>query len=250
MKPEQRATFRALLAGELKVARAWALKERFRLFWEYTYLGAAQRFFGRWFWQATHSRLKPMAEVAWMIRRYLPNVLTYLRHRITNAGLEAVNATIQWVKRRPHEAFGTPRTSRRRSTSIAEGWTSTHTKAGRAELLLVGAMAALHMRVELRAARWQLEQSYPQRLTRGFELPSELRAPVDLDCPNRWKSSRSTLSAVLLLPFPRTASTSLRLITSMRSIRAGPAGSSRAPARPVGCAVVRAETVWIRHHGW
>jgi transposase len=34
-----------------------------------------------------------------MIRRHLPNVLTYLRHRITNAGLEAVNAMIQWVKR-------------------------------------------------------------------------------------------------------------------------------------------------------
>jgi transposase len=99
MRPEQRATFRALLAGELKVARAWALKERFRQFWEYTYLGAAQRFFGRWFWRASHSRLKPMAEVAWMIRRHLPNVLTYLHHRITNAGLEAVNAMIQWVKR-------------------------------------------------------------------------------------------------------------------------------------------------------
>ncbi len=33
-----------------------------------------------------------------MLRRHLPNVLTYLRHRITNAGLEAVNAMIQWVK--------------------------------------------------------------------------------------------------------------------------------------------------------
>lgn len=34
-----------------------------------------------------------------MIRRRFPNVLTYLHHRITNAGLEAVNATIQWVKK-------------------------------------------------------------------------------------------------------------------------------------------------------
>jgi len=39
-----------------------------------------------------------MAEVAWMIHP-LPNTLTYLRHRITNAGLEAVNVMIQWVKR-------------------------------------------------------------------------------------------------------------------------------------------------------
>jgi len=81
------------------VGRAWALKERFRTFWEYRYPGAARTFFTRWFWRATHSRLKPMAAVAKLIRRHLPNLLTYLRHRLTNAGLEAVNAVIQWVKK-------------------------------------------------------------------------------------------------------------------------------------------------------
>lgn len=34
-----------------------------------------------------------------MIRRHLQNVLTYLHHRVTNAGLEAMNATIQRVKK-------------------------------------------------------------------------------------------------------------------------------------------------------
>ncbi len=29
----------------------------------------------------------------------LPKILTYLLHRLTNAGLEAVNAMIQWVKK-------------------------------------------------------------------------------------------------------------------------------------------------------
>ena len=96
---EQRQTARRLLSSDLKVGRAWALKERFRHFWEYTYRAVAQTFFTRWFWRATHSRLKPMAQVAWMIRRHLPNVLTYHRHHLTNAGLEAVNATIQWVKK-------------------------------------------------------------------------------------------------------------------------------------------------------
>ena len=99
MTDAQRATFRGLQRSDLKVARAWALKERFRRFWEYTYRGAAQTFFARWFWRATHSRLKPMAAVAKLIQRHLPNVLTYLQHRLTNAGLEAVNATIQWVKK-------------------------------------------------------------------------------------------------------------------------------------------------------
>jgi len=99
MTAEQRATFRAWQRTDLKVARAWALKERFRQFWDDTDCGAAQTFFARWFWRATHSRLQPMAAVAQLIQRHLPNGLTYLQHGITNAGLEAVNATIQWVKK-------------------------------------------------------------------------------------------------------------------------------------------------------
>jgi transposase len=99
MTAEQQTTFRTLQRSDLKVARAWTLKERFRQFWDYAYPGAARNFFARWFWRATHSRLRPVAAVAHLIRRHLPNVLTYLRHRLTNAGLEAVNATIQWVKK-------------------------------------------------------------------------------------------------------------------------------------------------------
>jgi transposase len=96
---DQRAAFRALQREDLKVGRAWALKERFRTFWEYRYPGAARTFFTRWYWRATHSRLTPMAAVAKLIQRHLPNLLTYLRHHLTNAGLERVNAVIQWVKK-------------------------------------------------------------------------------------------------------------------------------------------------------
>ena len=99
MTPVQRAAFHALHRGDLKVARAWTLKERFRAFWEYTYLGAARTFFTRWFWRATHSRLRPVVTVAKLIQRHLPNLLTYLQHRLTNAGLEAINTVIQWVKK-------------------------------------------------------------------------------------------------------------------------------------------------------
>lgn len=81
------------------MARAWAVKERFRVFWEYPYPGAARTFFRRWLWRATHSRLRSMAAMAKLIQRHLLNLLTYLRHGLTNASLEAVNATIQWVKK-------------------------------------------------------------------------------------------------------------------------------------------------------
>ena len=40
-----------------------------------------------------------MAAVAKLIQHHLPNLLTYLRHHLTNAGLEGVNAIIQWVKK-------------------------------------------------------------------------------------------------------------------------------------------------------
>ena len=99
MDSTQRQAFRALQQQDLKVARAWTLKERFRAFWEYTYPGAARTFFSRWFWHATHSRLRPVVTVAKLIQRHLPNLLTYLQHGLTNAGLEAINAVIQWVKK-------------------------------------------------------------------------------------------------------------------------------------------------------
>ena len=40
-----------------------------------------------------------MAAVAKLIRRHLPNLLTCLRRHLANAGLEGINAVIQWVKK-------------------------------------------------------------------------------------------------------------------------------------------------------
>jgi len=99
LSPEQQQVLRVLQREDFKVGRAWALTERFRTFGESRYPAAARTFFTRWYWRATHSRLTPMAAVARLIQRHLPNLLTYLRHRVTNAGLEGVNAVIQWVKK-------------------------------------------------------------------------------------------------------------------------------------------------------
>jgi Transposase len=128
----QRTAFQALQREDLQVGRAWVLKERFRTFWEYRYLGGARTFFTRWFWRATHSRLKPMAAVAKLIQRHLPNLLTYLRHHLTNAGLEGVNAVIQWVKKTAR-GFQQRRTLQDRYLlPFVAASTFTHTKAGRA----------------------------------------------------------------------------------------------------------------------
>ena len=52
--------FRALRDSNLKTARAWALKETLMRLFDYRYQGAARSFFRRWFYWATHSRLRPV----------------------------------------------------------------------------------------------------------------------------------------------------------------------------------------------
>jgi transposase len=92
--------FQAIKSMELKTARAWALKESLRQLWNYQTAGWAQRFWQRWYFWATHSRLAPMIEAAKLIARHLPNVLTYFKHRITNAVAEGLNSKIATVQKR------------------------------------------------------------------------------------------------------------------------------------------------------
>jgi transposase len=98
LNPEQATTFKQLIYSGLKVARAWAIKELFSKLWEYVYEGSARRFFKQWFGWASRSRLKPMVKVARMIKSHLENILTYLRHPITNAVTEGLNSKIQAIK--------------------------------------------------------------------------------------------------------------------------------------------------------
>jgi transposase len=95
-----REQFEAIKSRELKTARAWALKESLRQLWAYRSVGWARRFWQRWYFWATHSRLTPMIEVAKLIARHLPNVLTYFSHRITNAVAEGLNSKIATVQKR------------------------------------------------------------------------------------------------------------------------------------------------------
>ncbi|MCZ2153500.1 MAG: ISL3 family transposase [Bryobacterales bacterium] len=95
---EQSEEFSALKDLELKVARAWAAKELFSKFWNYQEEGWARRFFKDWFGWVSRSRLKPVVEVAQMLKRHLDNLLTYLKHRITNAVTEGLNSKIQSLK--------------------------------------------------------------------------------------------------------------------------------------------------------
>jgi transposase len=97
------AAFAALRSSNLRTARAWAIKESLRELWGQRSRAAGERWWKRWYSWATRSRLEPVKKVAGMMKRHLPNVLTYFKHRITNAGSEAINSVIQMLKKR---AFG------------------------------------------------------------------------------------------------------------------------------------------------
>lgn len=98
MEPKDRREFAELRKSELKTARAWALKEAAMALFSYVYERPARKHFRWGYGWAVRSRLQPMIETARMLKRRLEDVVTYLRHRITNAASESINSTIQWVK--------------------------------------------------------------------------------------------------------------------------------------------------------
>ncbi len=97
---KHKSTFAVLKALNLKTARAWAIKESLSALWHYQRLGWATKFYTQWFFWATHSRLQPVIDVAYMIKRHLYGVLNYFSAaRITNAAAEGLNSKIQTIKK-------------------------------------------------------------------------------------------------------------------------------------------------------
>jgi len=100
---KQRARLGYLEGLNLRSNRAYLLKESFREFWEYKSKGCATRFLKKWFWWATHSRLKPMRDFAWLLRNHEENILTYFDEQITNAAVEGMNNKAKVVS---HRSYG------------------------------------------------------------------------------------------------------------------------------------------------
>lgn len=98
MDLKDKREFKSLRESGLKTARAWALKETAMSLFAYVYERPARKHFRWWSGWAARSRLKPMIEAGRMLKRRFDNIITFLRHRITNAASESINSKIQWVK--------------------------------------------------------------------------------------------------------------------------------------------------------
>ena len=97
---KQEIRLQDLLKKKLKIVRAYLLKELFRKLWDYTYRAWAAKYLKRWFWWATHSRLKPLREFAWMLRRHEEGILAYFDMRIDNGIVEAMNNNAKAISHR------------------------------------------------------------------------------------------------------------------------------------------------------
>lgn len=94
----RRLEFAELKRMGLKVGRAWAIKELLRDLWSYVYPESAWKFWKRWYFWATHSRLEPIRAAAKTVKDHIANIMTYFKHRVTNAMSESINSKIQTIK--------------------------------------------------------------------------------------------------------------------------------------------------------
>ena len=97
---KQKNAFQSLRHSELKVARAWAIKELAMTLWGYVSRGWAERMWKRWYSWAIRCRLEPIKKVARMIKRHWQGVINAVTSNITNASSEGMNSKIQWIKRK------------------------------------------------------------------------------------------------------------------------------------------------------
>lgn len=102
LRPEQQVRLRELVRQHLPITKAYLLKEAFRRFWAYRERGWAQRFLRSWFWMATHSRLAPMRDFAWLLRRHEAGLLAWIDLRISNGAVEGMNNKIKLVAKRAY----------------------------------------------------------------------------------------------------------------------------------------------------
>lgn len=98
IRSDKHEGFDARKASEHKTARAWAIKELLKAFWDCPSEVFAETHSDRWYNWAIRSRLGPVKKVARMLMKHLHGLLTYFRHWITNSATEGLNSKIQTIK--------------------------------------------------------------------------------------------------------------------------------------------------------
>lgn len=98
LSADQRDTLGGLAGRNLKTARAYQIRLTFQELYDQPAREAAERFFKKWYFWATHSRLDPMIQAARTIKRHRDGILRWFDSRIANGILEGINSLAQAAK--------------------------------------------------------------------------------------------------------------------------------------------------------
>ena len=80
----------AVEKSNLRIYRAWVLKDEFEAFWEYSYEGSATSFLSDWIARVMKSRIEPLKKFARMIRKHWDHIIPFIKSRLTNALAEGM----------------------------------------------------------------------------------------------------------------------------------------------------------------
>jgi transposase len=98
-KREDRVKLDELLAANRKLLTVYVLKDDLKHLWDYSYAGAAQRFWNEWYRRALRSRIEPLKKFARNLSRYLDGILAHCRWPLHTSVLEGINNKIKVIKR-------------------------------------------------------------------------------------------------------------------------------------------------------
>ncbi len=96
----QKVKLGSLSRMNLKTVWAYNIKMSLKEFWEIPDLETAVQYLKKWYFWATHSRLEPIKEAAYFIKRHWYGIIQYIITRINNGILEGINSLIQATKRK------------------------------------------------------------------------------------------------------------------------------------------------------
>ena len=95
-------SLQTLLDLNEKINDAYMLKETFRSFWAYRYLGCARKFLSWWMSLALESGLRPMIKFGTGLLNDLRSLLNILKFGMSNAAMERFNGTVSRIIARGH----------------------------------------------------------------------------------------------------------------------------------------------------
>ena len=91
----------SLIASQnLRLYRAYLLKEQLRLLLKLTDVDEAEAELKHWLWKASHSRIPAFKELYQKIKRHKTHILNTIRYGMSNARIEATNNKIKLIIRK------------------------------------------------------------------------------------------------------------------------------------------------------